>query len=283
MGPAARTGGFIALVAALLAVGVLASSLALPPRTGSRALGGRFVRALDGESDDRPEAFLSADAQVFLQGAAVGMSRGHFQQYLDGLRRRRQVFHAASPVYVTASGAGWLLDIKYAPEVQIVNPPGSELPPQLWMEARIADESITRLWIHFTVEALVRQQIQLDDYRAQADIRGTPVPEAWQDGTVAMLAVAQRPRRHERPTRACQGQLLANLRELHLRARAVGPGGSGESSSLAQWSGCATRSTDLEYNRTRGVGAHTPAGVDDHGARAAPRAEAEANELVAQA
>jgi DNA-binding NarL/FixJ family response regulator len=256
MGTSIRAGGSVAIMVALLGLGVLGSIAALVPRNDAKALGERFVLALHGTSDVRAETYFASDAQVFLPGASLALSPPQFQEYLERLNCNRQAFHALSPVYMTDSGAGWL--VEYQCDSPIVNMPGVELPPQLWMEARIADNTITRLWIHFTVEALARLHVQPDVYRAAAELQGIPVPDGWQDGTAAMLAAAQRrannapdagiqslnpalivaawspilaflgigrlrrPSRYRQPTRMPQAHLLASLPEIHSRAQDAG-------------------------------------------------------------
>jgi hypothetical protein len=238
------------VLGALVLLGALGTALALVPDDSSRVLAERFARALDGQSDARPDDQLAPDAQVFVQGATTALSPPEFRAYLDQLKRSRHAFHAASPVYLTQDGAGWLLEIKNLSETAIVHPPGIESPPQLWMQARIGENRITRLWIHLTAEALARLRIRADVYRASAERQDLPLPEAWQDGTAAMVQAAGRrdPRaggwsesarraliivvwaplllavgaasargtaRKRQPARIASGRILANLAQMH--------------------------------------------------------------------
>ena len=245
------------LFGALLVLGVTSTTLGLLPGDGTRAFAERFANGLDGPPETPLDAYLAPDAQVFLQGATTALSPQQFHVYLDNLRRSRHAFHAATPVYLTQDGAGWLLDIKNLSETALVNPPGIESPPQLWMQARIDQGRITRLWIHFTVEALERLHIRADVYRASAEGRDLPLPQGWEDGTAAMVQAAERgdPRaagawsesarralifaawapllvslvtacvrltaRNSKPARVSSGRMLASLR----RMRSAAPAG----------------------------------------------------------
>jgi len=180
------------VVIVLLLLASVATGFQLLPESQPRVVGERFVQALWGQSDARAEAYLAPDAQVFLQGASSSLSRAQFQAYLEQLKRNRQAFRAASPVYSTDTGAAWLLEIEYLADAAIANPSGTGLPPQLWMQARIEGNQITRVWIHFTVEALSRMHVTPDVYRTAAEVQGVPVPEAWSEGTPAMVLAAQR-------------------------------------------------------------------------------------------
>jgi hypothetical protein len=154
----------------------------------SRVVAERFVQALRSEGDAHIEAYLNADAEVFLQGAPTPMSGARFHEYVDVLRRGRQEFEPASRVFVTATGAGWLLSIGPTADAA----PAAAIPAQLWMQTTIQDERITRLWIHFTVDALPRMAVTPEVYRSLADARGISVPEGWSEGTPALLAAAER-------------------------------------------------------------------------------------------
>jgi hypothetical protein len=252
----------------LVLLALVGSTLALEPDDSSRAVAQRFAQALDGQTAARLEEYLAPEAQVFLQGAPTPLSPSGFRASMDQLRRSHHAFHAASPVYLTPDGAGWLLGIKNLSETAMLTPPGIESPPQLWMQARIGSGRITRLWVHFTVEALARLNTPTDRYRASAEARDMPLPEAWQDGTAAMLRAAERrdPRaadvwsdsarrallvvgwtpllialaaavtralRQRQPEHAARGQLLARLAQLHAAALAAGTGGPGEPARLA--------------------------------------------------
>lgn len=162
------------------------------PANQSRVVAQRFVQALRGDADARVDASLASDADVFLQGAQTSISPVRFQEYLDVLRSGRQEYQTASRVFVTTTGAGWLLTIGPTADSALVNPPGPPLPAQLWMETTIRDDRITRVWIHFTVEALPRMAVRPEVYRSVAASRGLPVPEGWADGTPALLAAAER-------------------------------------------------------------------------------------------
>jgi hypothetical protein len=248
----------------LVVFGLAGSAFALLPGNRSRELAEGFAHALDGQADMRLDDYLAPDAEVFVQGATTALSPPQFRHYLDQLKRSRHAFHASSPVYLTEDGAGWLLELKNLSETAIANPPGIESPAQLWMQARIGERHITRLWIHFTVEALARLHSPADLYRARAVRQDIPLPEAWQDGTAAMVQAAERrdpgaagvwsqstkralivavwapmlivigaagargiPRKRQ-PARLPSGQMLARLGQMHSAAPAVRPGGSGE-------------------------------------------------------
>ena len=71
-------------------------------------------------------------------------------------------------MFVTAHGVGWLLDINYLADATPNTPPSLKAPPQLWMEARITERQITRLWIHFMVDAMPRLGIAPEVYAANA-------------------------------------------------------------------------------------------------------------------
>jgi hypothetical protein len=302
----------------LVLVGVVGSTFALEPDDSSRTVAERFAHALDEPTNARLEDYLAPDAQVFLQGAPTGLSPVGFRTYLDQLRRSRHAFRAASSVYLTRDGAGWLLEVKNLSQTAIVNEPGIESPPQLWMQGRIGDGRITRLWVHFTVEALARLHTPPDRYRASAEARDIPLPVAWQDGTEAMLQAAERGdpradassewakrallvvvwtpllialaaaavralRRHRRPERAAHGQLLARLAQVHSASLAVGASGPGESTCLAQRGWGATCAVDLEHNGARRLGFDTPASVNDDRPGAGASPEPVADQLVIQA
>jgi len=164
----------------------------LLPGNPSRVVAERFVQALRGEADTKVDAYLAADAEVFLQGAQTPISPARFQEYIDVLRRGRQEFEAASRVFVTPTGAGWLLRIGPTTDNPSVNPPGPAIPAQLWMETLIREDRITRVWLHFTVEALPRLAVSPETYRTVAASRGLPVPDGWSEGTPALLAAAER-------------------------------------------------------------------------------------------
>ena len=293
----------------LVLLGLVGSTLAREPDDSSRAVAERFAHALDARPDARLDEYLAPEAQVFLQGAPTALSPSGFRAYLDQLRRSQHAFHAASRVYLTPDGAGWLLDIKNLSETAIVTPPGIESPPQLWMQARIGKGRIARVWVHFTVEALARLHMPPDRYRASVEARDLPVPVAWEDGTAAMLQAAERgdPRaadmssdsakralvvvgwapllmalaaagvrglpRRRRPERAAHGQLLAGLARFH---SAAGAGGPGEPARLAQRGRGAGRAVDLEHDGARRACLDAPAGVDDRPRTDAARACARA-------
>jgi hypothetical protein len=204
----------------------------------SRVVAERFLQALRGNGDAHIEAYLNPDAEVFLQGAPMPMSRARFQEYVDVLRRGRQEFEPASRVFVTATGAGWLLSIGPTAD----GAPAAAIPAQLWMQATIRDERITRLWIHFTVEALPRLAVTPEVYRSVAFARGISVPDGWSEGTPALLAEAERADRSVEGSSAdatgqavivsvavlaaCVGFFGARMRLRRLRQRSL-PGSSG--------------------------------------------------------
>jgi hypothetical protein len=163
----------------------------LVPTNPSRRLTEHFIQALQGDSDVRLESYLAPDAEIWLQGASVPLSGAGFQEYVEVMHRGRRRFHAASRIFLTTGGAGWLLSITRTEDEAAVDPPGPAMPPVLWMAAAIHDQQITRVWIHFTVEALGRM-VTPQMYRAAAASRGTPVPDGWAEGTPAMLAAAER-------------------------------------------------------------------------------------------
>jgi hypothetical protein len=178
------------LIGALVLLGVAGTILALVPGDSSRAFAEQFASALEGQPGAIVDDYFAPDAKVFLQGATTAISPPEFRAYLGQLERSRHRFHVASPVYLTHDGAGWLLQIKNVSEAAIVDPPPVESPPQLWMQARVDERHVTRLWIHFTVEALGRLNIRPDVYRASAERNDIPLPGAWQDGTAAMVRAA---------------------------------------------------------------------------------------------
>ena len=303
----------------LVLLGLVGSTLALEPDDSSRAVAEHFAHALDQPRDARLDEYLAPEAQVFPQGAPTALSPSGFRAYLDQLRRSHHALHAASPVYLTPDGAGWLLDIKNLSETALLTPPGIESPPQLWMQARIGDGRITRLWVHFTVEALARLHMPPDRYRASVEARDIPLPVAWEDGTAVMLQAAERgdPRaaqvssesakralvvavwasllialaaagvrglpRRRRPERIAHGQLLARLAQLHSASLAVGAGGPGEPARLAQRGWGAACAVDLEHDGARRVRLDAPAGVNDDRPGTGARPQAVADQLVLQA
>jgi hypothetical protein len=177
------------LALAVLLLVILGSGFQLLPRNHSRELAERFASAL-AASDPGLDSYFSPNAEVFLEGSTVPVSPRQFQEYVQRLKVGHQAFQAASRVYLTDGGAGWFLQIAHVDQADYLN--NSQTPPQLWMESTIDDQHIARLWIHFTREALARQMVTPDAYRAAAAARGTPVPEAWAEGTAAMLADAER-------------------------------------------------------------------------------------------
>jgi hypothetical protein len=135
----------------------------------------------------RADRFLATDAQVFLQGATSEMTRDQFQEYLDLLKRGHRGIRAISRVFVTDHGAGWLITINYVEALENPAPPTAGL----WMEAQSQGDQITKLWIHFPVEAIARTMDTAEIYQAAALSRGMPVPPGWRDGTPALLAAAE--------------------------------------------------------------------------------------------
>jgi hypothetical protein len=176
------------LLAAVIAV---LSGCQLVPQNPTRSVAERFVRVLESPAPSTLAQYLTPDAEVFLQGAQSSMSAPLFDQYVDRLKRGYQAFHIASPIFLTATGAGWLTDIRY-----LRNPVSDQAladPPErsLWMEIAIRDGLISRVWMHFTVESLVTIQQQPETYRATMAARGLPVPDGWIDGTPALVAQAE--------------------------------------------------------------------------------------------
>ncbi len=204
----------IVAIASIVGALILVSARWVPVNN-SRHVGEEFVRALQAESDAEADTYLSADSEVYLQGASSPMSREQFQDYLNVLKRGKQTFRAASRVLVTDTGAGWMLDVKRLTDTVSVDQSGAQNPATLWMQARIEDNKITRLWIHFTVEALVGLHTTPEAYSARAGRMGIEVPEAWDAGTTAMFAAA------ERTDARYTGGWLDSTRQLVLAATAI--------------------------------------------------------------
>jgi hypothetical protein len=303
----------------LVLIGLVGGALTLVPEDEARGLAERFARALDGEADGRLADYLAPDAQVFLQGAQTALSPPQFRDYMSQLTRSHRALHAASPVYLSEGGAGWLLEIKDLSDAAKFAPPGIDRSAQLWMQVSLGDDRITRVWVHFTVDALDRLHIAPDAYRATSERLHIPVPEAWQDGTAAMQQAAARHdqrtavtwrtsarqtgqaaawgallvvpgaagvlrlRQGRRPARAPHGQLLARLGRLHATHLPLSPGGAGETPRFTQRSWGAARAADLKYQRAGGSRIDSPAGVNDHRPDPGASPQAVRDELVVQA
>jgi hypothetical protein len=156
-----------------------------------RQLGERFGAALDAPSDQPIDAHFAPGAAVFLQGASTPASPAAVSEYVRQLKRQGQFFHRVSKVYVTPTGFVWLLVVRRTTNSS-EDDNAQSAQPGLWLEGTVQNDRITRVRIHFTVEALaaVRQPIEI--YRAAAAARQVPLPADWENGTSAMLAAAER-------------------------------------------------------------------------------------------
>src|SRR5215471_9195689 len=122
----------------------------LASRSSNRELAERFVEALEGRSEASVARFLAPEAEVYLQGAPVSISARRFVEYLDQLKRNHQSFRAASRVFMTRTGAGWLVDVRYLDEGDTIRaPPSRPSEGSLWMETRIEHGSIVGAWVLF--------------------------------------------------------------------------------------------------------------------------------------
>jgi hypothetical protein len=183
------------LVFALVLLVSSVGAIRLLPPNETRAVAEGFVKALEGGFDPPVDGYIASDGEIFLHGAQNPMSPPQFRGYIDQLKRSKEVFQAVSPVYLTDGGAGWLVEIAYLDSPGSVNPrnAGPASPSsRLWMQARIENGRISRVWMHFTVEGLSVLHQAPEVYSRDASARGFPVPDDWSQGTDAMLAAAER-------------------------------------------------------------------------------------------
>jgi len=171
------------IAAACLAVG------GCVPENSRRQLGERLSVSLDTHSDIPADPYLAPDAELFLQGAATALTTPAFHDYLARMKAQGQGFHRVSKVYVTPRGFGWLSTIERTSSRQQGDP--QSFTAALWLEGAVQNDRITRLWLHFTIEALASTRQQPEAYRAAAAARGLPVPNGWEQGTPALLAAAE--------------------------------------------------------------------------------------------
>jgi hypothetical protein len=156
-----------------------------------RQLGERFSAALEAPWDEPVDAYFAPEAGVFLQGATTPVLAPALRDYVRMLKGQGQFFHRVSRVYMTPAGFGWLLVIQKAANMS-ADDNTRVLPPGLWLQGTIENDRITRVWIHFTVEALQATGRPVEAYRASMATRQMPLPAAWEDGTPALLAAAER-------------------------------------------------------------------------------------------
>jgi hypothetical protein len=159
------------------------------PSNASRDVGEHFADALEGRSDAPVETYLAPGATIYLQGGGE-LTRGALPQYLERMKQNHQVLRRMSPVYVTRNGAGWLLGVVHTPELATSDVSAESA--TLWMEVAIDSGSIRRGWIHFTLETLQALHEPTQMYLASVAAYGLPLPDAWSDGTPALLAAAER-------------------------------------------------------------------------------------------
>jgi hypothetical protein len=166
----------------------------LLPRNRSRQLAEEFIQALQGQASGGVSAYLTPDANVFLQGSAVALNAADFNRYVDQQRQQSRTLRARGPVYLKDGGAGWLLELgPSAIERTNADPAAAEL----WMEVRFRDDRISRVWIHFTAESLTVLRWDPGAYADAAAQRGMPVPTGWAMGTPTLLAEAEQTDRQQ--------------------------------------------------------------------------------------
>ena len=177
------------MAALMLLIAIIASGCGLAQGGSARDVGARFSDALEGRANVRIED-LAPDVDVYLQGG-LHLSRQAFLDHLENMRRGYEFFHRMSPVYATRGGAGWLLDIVHAADAETAgDQTRSPAQSTMWIEAKIDSGHIKRVWVVFTkdrVAALLQSPIQ---YAAKMEAQGLALPDAWADGTAAMLAAA---------------------------------------------------------------------------------------------
>jgi hypothetical protein len=159
------------------------------PSNASRDVGEHFADALEGRSAAAVEMYLAPGATIYLQSGGE-LTRGALPRYLERMKENHQVFRRMSPVYVTRNGAGWLLGVVHTPELATSDVSAESA--TLWMEVAIDSGSIRRGWIHFTLETLQALHEPTQTYRASVAAYGLPLPDAWSDGTPALVAAAER-------------------------------------------------------------------------------------------
>jgi hypothetical protein len=174
---------FVLLVAVVSGCGVVQHS-------NPREVGEKFAETLEGRSSVPVEAYLTPDADVYLQGG-LHLSRQAFLDHLARMTAGYDFFHRMSRVYATREGAGWLLDIVRAADAATAYTTKVSAPPSFWMEARIDSGHITRLWVHFTLETLLSIRQSPTTYAAAMAAQGLPMPEGWSNGIAAMLTAAE--------------------------------------------------------------------------------------------